>query len=234
MRESKLGDLKVRIAGGSDGNGGGDGPLVVLLHGFGAPGDDLVPIARVLGAPREIRYVVPEAPIDLGADYFGGRAWWWIDLASRERARARGQERDLSSGVPKGMPEARETLLAMLADAHRTLGADPATTTLAGFSQGAMLACDAVLRTTLPFHGLVMLSGTFVSEDEWTKLLPARKGLKVLQSHGRSDEMLPIASASRLREAMVAAGLEVEWIPFEGGHEIPPSVLERMRAFVTV
>ena len=41
MREALLGGLKTRLTGGSDGQCGGEGPLVVLLHGFGAPGDDL-------------------------------------------------------------------------------------------------------------------------------------------------------------------------------------------------
>jgi phospholipase/carboxylesterase len=48
MREDLLGGLKVRLVGGSDGRGGGDGPVVLLLHGFGAPGDDLVPLADVI------------------------------------------------------------------------------------------------------------------------------------------------------------------------------------------
>lgn len=38
MREVSVGGLKVRLTGGVDGQGGGDGPLVMLLHGFGAPG----------------------------------------------------------------------------------------------------------------------------------------------------------------------------------------------------
>jgi phospholipase/carboxylesterase len=46
MRVDKLGGLTVRLTGGTDGKGGGNGPLVVLLHGFGAPGDDLVPLSE--------------------------------------------------------------------------------------------------------------------------------------------------------------------------------------------
>ena len=46
MREIQLGGLRTRVTGGTDGKGGGNGPLVVLLHGFGAPGNDLVPLAE--------------------------------------------------------------------------------------------------------------------------------------------------------------------------------------------
>ena len=43
MRKTTLGELDVVLAGGPDRNGGGDGPMLVLMHGFGAPGNDLVP-----------------------------------------------------------------------------------------------------------------------------------------------------------------------------------------------
>ena len=50
MRVDKLGGLTVRLTGGVDGKGGGAGPLVVLLHGFGAPGDDLVAVGPPVAA----------------------------------------------------------------------------------------------------------------------------------------------------------------------------------------
>jgi phospholipase/carboxylesterase len=80
MREETIAGLHVRITGGDDREGGGDGPLVVLLHGFGAPGDDLVGLWRQLQVPRETRFVFPEATLALDAALFGtGRAWWMID-----------------------------------------------------------------------------------------------------------------------------------------------------------
>ena len=61
MRVDKLGGLTVRLTGGVDGKGGGAGPLVVLLHGFGAPGDDLVALSEYLDAPAGTRFLFPEA-----------------------------------------------------------------------------------------------------------------------------------------------------------------------------
>jgi hypothetical protein len=54
------------------------GTLVLLLHGYGAAGDDLVPLARELVRPRA-RFVVPAAPLPSGA----GRAWWSITPGER-------------------------------------------------------------------------------------------------------------------------------------------------------
>src|SRR5262245_45871791 len=85
MKDAIIGGGRVKLAGGTDREGGGEGPLVVLLHGFGAPGDDLVPLFRQLDVPRSVRFAFPEAPIDLGElvgpAYAGGRAWWMIDPA---------------------------------------------------------------------------------------------------------------------------------------------------------
>ena len=61
MRQERFGGLNVRITGGTDGKGGGRGPLVLLLHGFGAPGDDLVSLADVLNVPTGTRFVFPKA-----------------------------------------------------------------------------------------------------------------------------------------------------------------------------
>src|SRR5262245_38980601 len=87
----------------------GDGPLTVaLLHGFGAPGDDLLPLAQYIPAPA--RYVFPEAPIELGGLYGDARAWWRLDLERLERELRTGAIRDRRSEVPEGLVEAREHL----------------------------------------------------------------------------------------------------------------------------
>ena len=51
------------------------GTAVVLLHGFGASGDDLVSLARSLARPRT-RFVVPAGLLTLSN---GGRAWWQLE-----------------------------------------------------------------------------------------------------------------------------------------------------------
>jgi phospholipase/carboxylesterase len=226
MRVESLGGLTVRITGGEDHEGGGDGPVVALLHGFGAPGDDLVPLARVIDVPRSTRFVFPEAPLSVPGSA-GGRAWWMIDV---ERFARRDRGEDLSREVPAGMPEARERAVAMLDAVEAVLR--PSRLVIGGFSQGAMLSCDVSLRTERPLGGLVLLSGSFVAAGEWTPLMPRRKGLRVFASHGRSDPLLPFATSERLRSALNDAGLPVRWVPFNGGHEMPPPALDGLAAFL--
>jgi len=46
MSARKLGGLDAMVTGGADGQGGGDGPVAILCHGFGAPGETDVPRAE--------------------------------------------------------------------------------------------------------------------------------------------------------------------------------------------
>ncbi len=233
MREELIGGLRTRVTGGTDGKGGGRGPLVLLLHGFGAPGDDLVSLADVLNVPSGTRFVFPEGPLSLSFGPSAARAWWIIDMARVAADRASGRPRDLSNEIPKGLAPARETMLRFLKEVERKLDADPRRIVLGGFSQGAMLSCDVMLRTAQPYAGLIQLSGTLLATQEWTPLLKIRKGLPVFQSHGVQDELLPYAGAERLRDMLTHGGLSVEWHSFRGGHEIPRSVLQRLGPFIT-
>ena len=233
MRRDKVGGLDVRITGGTDGQGGGSGPVVILLHGFGAPGDDLVSLADVLHVPASTRFVFPEGPLSLSFGPSDARAWWLIDMARIAADQAAGRIRDLSNETPKGLAPARETMLAFLKEVEQKFGADPRKTVLGGFSQGAMLSCDLMLRTAQPYAGLIQLSGTLLAAQEWVPLLKKRKGLPVFQSHGMQDELLPYVGAERLRDTLIHAGLSVEWHSFRGGHEIPRTVLQRLGTFIT-
>jgi phospholipase/carboxylesterase len=232
MREQQLGGLRARIAGGTDGKGGGNGPAVILLHGFGAPGDDLVPLAGALDVPKGTRLFFPEGPLPLSFGPGDARAWWIIDMARIAADQAAGRVRDLSEDIPQGLAPARETMLVFLKEVERKFGADPRRTVLGGFSQGAMLSCDLMLRTPQPYAGLIQLSGTLLAKQEWAPLLQKRKGLPVFQSHGAQDDILPYVGAERLRDMLTHAGLSVEWHSFRGGHEIPRPVLQRLGPFI--
>ena len=195
--------------------------VVVLLHGFGAPGDDLVALGEWIDAGEGTAWVFPEAPLELGGLYGDSRAWWMIDL---ERL-----GRDRSDELPDGLVPARQAMIAAL-DAVRARFGDRVV--LGGFSQGAMLALDVALHDPRPLDGLVLMSGTLIARSEWAPRLAARAGLRVLQSHGRRDELLPFAAAVTLRDLMIAAGLAVTWVEFDGGHEIPPPVLEAVAGLI--
>jgi phospholipase/carboxylesterase len=235
MAEITLGALRAELTGGVDGHGGGTGPVVVLMHGFGAPGRDLVNLGRALTVPREVRFVFPAAPLEAmpGTAWQPElRAWWLIDIEERMRRVANGELEQMMSEAPQGIAPARAAVLGLLDELQVKLAVGSERVILGGFSQGAMLATDIVLRDSRPFAGLAILSGTLFAKEEWSALLPARRGLPVVQSHGRADPILPFSAAERLHGMLQAAGLQAEFLPFNGGHGIPPQALERLAALI--
>jgi phospholipase/carboxylesterase len=131
------------------------------------------------------------------------------------------------------MAEARAQVDALLDALQRDLDVPGDKLILGGFSQGAMLACDVALHSSRPLAGLAMFSTTLLCLDVWQKLIPARKTLPILQTHGELDPLLTIDFAVELRELFRAAGANVDWVQFRGGHELPGPVLEAFARFIT-
>jgi len=236
----KIGPLRVRRVVDAAGKHGENAPLaVVLMHGYGAPGDDLVMMAGELGAPPGSTFYFPEAPLSL-ADalpfpFMGdARAWWHIDVGRFERAIASGAGaiEKLIREEPEGLAEARAALVATLDALEKEHGVASDRLVLGGFSQGSMLATDIALRTERPLRGLAILSGTLLAADAWLPRMASRSGLSVFQSHGTEDPLLPFAVAERLRGALDEAGLSVRFTSFAGGHGIPPSVMRGLGAWL--
>ena len=232
MLRARYGSLDVRLVTGSSDARSNGGPLIVLLHGFGAPGDDLVPLSGALDVPDETTWAFVAAPLTLASPGFSmdSRAWWLIDMVALDRALRTGEFRDLSGQRPAGIDEAQaqlsETLEALIAEL------EPSRIILGGFSQGAMLALDVALHGDRRFDGLVLLSGTLLDEASWTAKMIARSGQRVFQSHGRLDPILPFALAERLDERLRSAGWDARFVPFTGAHEIPPVVLSGLQEFI--
>jgi phospholipase/carboxylesterase len=202
--------------------------LVVLLHGWGADGDDLRSLARQLAAD-DAAVLLPTAPLDRPG---GGRAWWHLDLAARRRALAQGKERDLSGKLPDGMTAASDLVVRLIDEATARYDVAPSDVAVAGFSQGAMLATDVALALPKQPAALAVLSGTLVAEDRWRERQGRARGLPVFLSHGRGDSILPFSMAQRLRAFLEDAGAEVTFVPFSGGHGIPAAVARELEAFL--
>ncbi|MCH6560454.1 hypothetical protein IH799_08895, partial [candidate division KSB1 bacterium] len=117
---------------------------------------------QVIDAPQGTKFLFPEGPLSVNTGFAESRAWWRIDVEKLERDFASGRSRNLSREVPPGLGAAREHLLAFFAEACERYGVVLEKTILGGFSQGAMLACDVVLRSDMPLGGLAVLSGSLL------------------------------------------------------------------------
>jgi phospholipase/carboxylesterase len=207
---------------------------VVLCHGFGAPGTDLVPLGEELLAlqpnlQKDVAFVFPEAPLELLEFGGGARAWWRIDMM-------RMQMLDTSSPdavdtwrehVAEGLPEARRRLMAFLSELTVQWKLPWNRLVLGGFSQGAMLSTEVALRLEESPAALAIFSGTLIHRSDWKRRAAARNKLPVLVSHGQQDPILPFTEAEALVALFREAGMNVDFLPFPGPHTIALPALRR-------
>jgi phospholipase/carboxylesterase len=218
---------------------------MVLCHGFGAPGDDLVSLADAIvgelaAADTAIRFVFPAAPLqppELAP--YGGRAWWNINMAALLAASESKSFAQLHDATPPGIDRAADALIgcveAALVQLAATPGADAPRYFLGGFSQGAMLTTHVALSGRLPAPDtLIQLSGTLICRANWQAALEAGRLAEtdVIQSHGTIDPILPYSSAEVLRQLVQPHCRQHTFIPFHGPHTIPMQSITAIAAQV--
>ena len=231
QKTEKLGGLNCQIVQQVDGQ---EPELVVILcHGFGAPGTDLVGLGGELMRcqPRlmeSTQFIFPEAPLSLEEfGFYGGRAWWPLDVAKLNAAIEKGEFRDQRKYDPPELADARRLLTALVDEVRGRTGLPASRIVLGGFSQGSMLATDVSLRLDEAPGALCVWSGTLLCEEQWRELGSKRGPLKVLQSHGTVDPILPFEAATWLRDLFTDSGFDVKFIEFENVHTIPREAVDQ-------
>lgn len=174
--------------------------LVVILHGYGADGADLIEIGRHWQqALPDAAFVSPHAheacPMSPG-----GRQWFRLtDRNPHERW--------------AGVCSAHPVIDAFIDEELASLDVAPNKLAIAGFSQGAMMALHVGLRRSVAPAGVIGLSGTLVGPE---KLPEARARLNVapppvLIMHGSADEVIPVNSMFAAADQLAGAGIPCQW-----------------------
>jgi phospholipase/carboxylesterase len=200
--------LKVRRAGPASGKARS---LVVLLHGYGADGADLIGLAEPLaGVLPDTLFLSPDAPEPCRVNPMG-RQWFpisWIDGCS---------EAEMAAGVLRSS----RLLDAWLTETMATEGLGPEATALVGFSQGTMMSLHVALRRPDALAAVVGFSGRLADAPDEAASAPP-----VLLVHGDRDEVIPVEAMAEARNGLAALGVPVEWHVSRGvGHGIAPDGL---------
>jgi phospholipase/carboxylesterase len=200
---------------------GEDSSLVILLHGYGADGGDLLGLADPLSEhlPDTV-FVAPDAP-ERCIGNPAGFQWFpipWIDGSSEEESEA-------------GMMSAAADLNAYIDHVMETEGVSEAETILLGFSQGTMMSLHIAPRRKDAFAGIVAISGRLLRPETLSDEAISKP--PVLLIHGDQDEVVPPISMPEAGDALTEAGFEVYGHVMAGtGHGIAPDGLGVALSFI--
>jgi phospholipase/carboxylesterase len=193
--------------------------LVVLCHGYGADGNDLIGLAphwqRSLPTAA---FVAPNAPERCAGSPTG---FQWFAISRLDPGE-----------MQRGVEAAAGALDAFLDAELARLELPPERLALVGFSQGTMMALQVGLARAVKPAAIVGYSGMLARGAALETLPPDAP--PILLVHGDADPMIPaqamLASAMMLGEA----GAAVQWHIAPGiGHGIDPVGLEMGGTFLT-
>jgi phospholipase/carboxylesterase len=175
-------------------SGAAPSSLVILLHGYGSNGQDLIGLAPYWRAalPNTL-FISPNAPqICPGAP--GGRQWWALtSLTPQARA--------------DGVRQSAAVLNAFIDGQLERFGLTGKQLALVGFSQGTMMALHVGPRRARPLAGIVGYSGMLADPDALAVEVVTKP--PVLLIHGDADPVLPVAALYQAETALIALGFTV-------------------------
>jgi phospholipase/carboxylesterase len=193
--------------------GGKPKHLVILLHGLGSDGNDLIGLApNWTPALPDAVFVSPNAPFPCDMAPYG---YQWFSFLDRSAAR-----------ILAGVQAAAPILDGFIDQELARYGLTEKDLALVGFSQGTMMALYVALRRERPVAQVLGYSGRLIAPERLAEELRSRP--PVLLVHGDADEIVPFESLAHAADALRHAGVEVETLARPRlGHSIDEAGLKR-------
>ena len=191
--------------------------LVVLLHGYGADGNDLISLAgHWQSLLPTTAFVAPNAPDRVPGAPSG---FQWFGLSRMDP-----QE------LTRGLAAAGPLLDAFLDQELSRLGLGADRLALVGFSQGTMLSLHVGLSRPAKPAAIVGFSGLLAAPPPKDSPAPP-----VLLAHGNADQVIPVQAMFAAASDLGAAGVPVQWHMTHGvGHGIDPVGLDMAGQFLSM
>jgi phospholipase/carboxylesterase len=199
-------------------SGGKPKKIVLLLHGVGADGNDLIALAPVWARLLpDAEFVSPNAPFPCDMAPYG---YQWFSLQDRS-----------PEAILAGVRAAAPILDGFIDDLLAARGLAEKDLALVGFSQGTMMSLYTALRRERAVAGILGFSGALVGPEA----LPAeiRSRPRVLLVHGDADPIVPYQALAMAERSLKAAGVPVETLTCPGvEHGIDEAGLRAGAAFL--
>lgn len=191
--------------------------LVILLHGYGSNGADMISLAPMWRQSLpDALFLAPNAP-EYCPGRPGGYQWWGLTDYSRPA---------LSAGARRAAPALDAFIDTQLSKYE--LSEDHLL--LVGFSQGTMMALHVGPCREKPLAGIIGYSGMLA--DPKTLSGAIRSKPPVLLVHGTADQIVPVAAIHEAKRELHSHGFEVETHVSPGlAHGVDPHGMELGRRF---
>ena len=189
--------------------------IVIILHGYGASGDDLLSLAVEWQQqmPNTL-FLLPNAPTFLAVS----QGYQWFDLPDLSYP-------TLIREIDPAIPVLQKYIDCVLRQ-YRVSEQDVA---LVGFSQGGMMALGAALVRTRAIAAVVSYSGAFVLPETYA----VNAAVPVLLIHGDQDQVVPVMYQTMSQKALMTRGLFAEtYICKNIGHGINQEGMARGQNFL--
>ncbi len=206
---------------------------VVLLHGYGSNGDDLIGLApyfaRVL---PDTAFYAPHAPQPLEGGFMGGFQWFSLatydpDMMRRDPNRMADTFKSFREGTGASAMKLNSYLDQILA--HHSL--EPGKLVLLGFSQGTMMSLHVGPRREKQIAGILGYSGALTGADALGAELKTKPPVALV--HGDADAVVPYPAMAAAEQALKAVGISVETLTVRGlQHGIDPEGAQFGAAFL--
>lgn len=189
--------------------------IIVLLHGYGSNGRDLISLAPYwASAVPDAIFVSPDAPFpcEIGM----GRQWFSLSDYTPEK---------LLEGAQKAHPILEAYLDGLLEE----YGLKNQNLALVGFSQGTMMSLYTGLRRQNPLAGILGYSGALIGAGDLT----GQNAPPIHLIHGESDSVAPVAAYHKAVEELTSNGYVVSGHTTPGlDHSIDEQGIESGAAFL--
>lgn len=201
-------------------SGGEPKQAVILLHGYGSDGADLIGLApHWQDLLPDAVFISPNAPEQCRQTAFG---FQWFDISF---------DGDRVASRQVGLVKARPVLVEFLDDLWSQTGVTPENTILAGFSQGAMMALHVGLSLPQRLMGIIAFSGAFVPPEGFGTSVVAQPPVCLV--HGDMDQVVDPELSADAEVALRLSGYDVSYHVSEGvGHGIAPDGLDFATQFI--
>ena len=180
--------------------------LVVLLHGYGSNGDDLIGLAPYFAAVLpEAMFIAPNAPHACEA---GGFGYQWFSLGGWQPG---------LDWPAKAWPEivASGKILDAWLDAQlQKYNLENNKLALIGFSQGTMMSLQVGLRRANAPAAIIAYSGALMAPDMLSAEIAARPPVMII--HGEQDPIVPFTEMAAAEKVLRANNVPVETLARPG------------------